>query len=167
MESRPVVVTGYCVMQISTGLLFVPFGVTEYRCNSSRGWSARPARSLILCPRFSQPSSRCQVYSLSRCVCVICTLVQRTAPNLSAESLKGTILMCSRLWIGVLKQRFLPSVGLSDMCDSVYRRFGSWDSGSGAFLEEEMPSCLSWALKLGGTNVNLDQENLLTTDCLH
>lgn len=60
----------------------------------------------------------------------------------------------------LLEQRFLPSVGLPDMSDGVYRRFGSWDSRSEAFLEEEMPSGLSWASRLGGRNAHLDREKL-------
>lgn len=49
MESKSVVVMGYCVTQISNRLLFVPFGVTVDGGNLSHVWSARPDRSLILC----------------------------------------------------------------------------------------------------------------------
>lgn len=142
----------------------MPFGVTEYRCNSSRVWSGRPARSLILCPCFEAhfpcfiPDVRSILY---HAVCVICSLVQRTSPNLNVEFLKGTILTClCGVWLDrVLKQRFLPPVGPSDMCDSVYRRFGSWASRSQAFLEEDTPHCLSWASRPDRRNVHLNQEN--------
>lgn len=49
MESKSVVVMGYCVTQISNRLLFVPFGVTVDGGNLSHVWSAQPAQSLILC----------------------------------------------------------------------------------------------------------------------
>lgn len=49
MESKSVVVMGYCVTQISNRLLFVPFGVTVDGGNLSHVWSTRPAQSLILC----------------------------------------------------------------------------------------------------------------------
>lgn len=85
MESKSVVVTGYCVTQISSGLLFVPFGGTEYRCNWSRVRPGWPARSLLPGPCFEAhflwfiPDLRS---ILCHAVCVFCSLAQRAAPNL-------------------------------------------------------------------------------------
>lgn len=155
MESKSVVVMGYCVTQTPNGLLFVPFGVTVYRCNPSRVWSGWP----ILCLCF-ETHVLCFIPDVraSSVMCVFTAVWYEEQALISTVKGTSLCLMRSRVWISLTLK---PAVGLSNMCDGVYRRFGSWDSRSEAFLEEQKHYCLSWASRLGGRNVHLDQENVL------
>lgn len=146
MERKSVVVTGYCVTQTPNGLLFVPFGVIVYRCNPSRVvWLAGSFSVLRhMFPALFQMSG----LPLS-CVCFL-----HFGPNLNSQ--RNIVVFNAQPSLSLK-----PAVGLSNMCDGVYIRFGSWDSRSEAFLEERKHYCLSWASRLGGRNVHLDQEDVL------